>query len=301
MKCRNAVMIILSIMICLSFNEKIHAEELPFELKVEQLENSEEVLVSIVASEPVVMEAFTFSIMFDNEIYKLHRGYDEIQKGYEYTQEFREHQGSAMMLSNALENKVIFSGVNENTDNGGYEGVIARIALLHYNPVQDVTGEIRLEITALHMNGKAVELTEENQILLGEESLESQDNENEIIATETIEDVKVTETKAPDIQSNSSEISTEQNVQLEETEKIKEDENLVNENTILSSQAVTSVVIQAEDGSRDEEKPSATNSQSEKDQSEEQQTPCVVLSVLAGVVLLVAMIYILKLRKRRSE
>lgn len=160
MKYRKVCCLLISILAVMTMNASVQAEELPVTVRLEYIESEAQVLVSIIASKPAVWEAYTLSVAFDKNVYQLYKGYDKLLDGYGYASEFEDNQGNAMMLSNALEDRVIFSGVSDSKENSTYDGVIARIVLLKYGDSQDTASDIWLEISALRVNGESIALTD---------------------------------------------------------------------------------------------------------------------------------------------
>lgn len=121
-----------------------------------------EVTIWIVTEKPTALESFTMSVKYNMDVYKLYNGNDVVLGGYAYEEAFETFCGTqGMLLSNALDGKVIFSGVNSNGQM--YDGVIARVSLLKYSDKEASESDISLEIQTL---GTAGEETNQQPIVI---------------------------------------------------------------------------------------------------------------------------------------
>lgn len=244
MKCRKIYGILISILLLFCIEMPVQAEDLPFALKAQYLQNEKEILVHVIAKEPVVLEAFTFSVIFDNHIYKLHEGYDAIENGYGYGDEFRTQHSSGMMLSNALDDRVMFSGVNNIQEQTAYQGTIATVALLQYSSVYNENLDIRLEFSVLQMNGEAVTFDSQNSILFCE------------ILTETNKTDFIEPTESMETPSDMADTGQEQTVMQEQ--------NTIEEKP-LPSNAVSDIPMVSSLPSETKESADYSNNESEDD------------------------------------
>ncbi len=325
MKCRNVCIILISVILCLSIRVTVQAEELPLEIRLEYLESQEEILVSIIAAEPVVLEAFTFAIVYDYDIYKLHKGYDVISNGYGYTQEFREHQGSAMMLSNALEDRVIFSGVKDAEENKAFEGTIAQVALLQYQSSQEDIPQIWLEISALQLNGENVAITGDNNKIFCEAVLENPNNNQSDSSVQTEDtytdksDVDGLQTNEPNnreeassvIDNNNTDIQNNQASHTVEAEiynhQSASENQHKNQSTIVTAQVVSheAVLEAATSAANDSSMVKITENDKNTNHQKGRQQHMNVYQLLVGVcgicVVIAVPVLLLKYKRKRSE
>ncbi|MCI8373510.1 MAG: hypothetical protein HFI75_14190 [Lachnospiraceae bacterium] len=156
MKCLAALLLLAG------WSTNTEAAQIPLDMTAEYSESQQEVLITILAKEPVVLNAYTFAVTYNKEIYELYRGNDCIVNGYGYTASFQEsYQARGMTVCNAIENQVLFSGVNTD-DSAVCQGSIAQISLLKYNSgaSSDLSKDVNLKVTSLYINGEKVDLTE---------------------------------------------------------------------------------------------------------------------------------------------
>lgn len=128
-------------------------------------ETKQTVTLEISVREEVSLEAFTFSVEYDEAKYELYEANDELPKGYGYDEAFLLSYRSGTALSNALAGKVLFSGVNASQDIPVYKGVIARVAFLCYPGYKADLSDMRLRVTVLHADGKRVDLPNQETVL----------------------------------------------------------------------------------------------------------------------------------------
>lgn len=251
---RKSVMIWVVMMLCFLTTCPVYGTEIPLEIQIQHLETEEEILVSVIANEPVALEAFTFSIEFDNDIYKLHKGYDVLENGYGYTKEFLEHYSGSMMLANDLDDKVLFSGVCQSEGDNGYEGIVAQAALLKYNVTLKEKEDIKLVISALQINGERIPFSEKNASI--EETKESAYKEDLTPIENGIEALSK-ESVSIDCDNHNNECDVSEIPIDSPSNKIENVDSNLNLSTVLSQDVSTNASIEVRNASVEVNKPEA--------------------------------------------
>lgn len=140
--------LLISCLLILCFAQTAYCDDHVLQMNTQQLDSPDEVLVQVVATKPLKLEAFTFSIVYDHQVYKLYKGYDVIPGGYGYGEEFAADYNGQMLMSNALDDRAIFSGVIQSEDQY-VQGVIAQVVLLNYQKSKTEEEDIRLVISSV--------------------------------------------------------------------------------------------------------------------------------------------------------
>lgn len=156
-------------------------------------EENQIIMLEISVKEAASLEAFTFAVEYDEAKYRLYEANDELPGGYGYDETFSSSYQSGTALSNALTGKVMFSGVNASQDIRAYKGVVARVAFLLYPGYETDLSDMRLRVSALHANGKNVELPNQGISLVCEKKEIQQrpgGTENSAIDTHSEEPLK---------------------------------------------------------------------------------------------------------------
>lgn len=140
--------LLISCLLIVCFAQTTYCDDNVLQMYTQQLDSPDEVLVQVVATKPLKLEAFTFSIVYDHQVYKLHKGYDVIAGGYGYGEEFAADYAGQMLMSNALDAQVIFSGIIQ-SENKDFQGVIAQVVLLNYQMAKTEVDDISLVISSV--------------------------------------------------------------------------------------------------------------------------------------------------------
>lgn len=143
------------------------AAEPPLTVRAAYSDDGTYISVYVSAKEPVVLNAFTFSIVYDNSVYEIYQGNDQLQGGYGYNGDFQNgYQDGGMLVQNAADSKVLFSGVNNREQLNPYIGTIAEATFLKYNKQEEGAGSMVLEVSALCINGQTMVLTGDERRLV---------------------------------------------------------------------------------------------------------------------------------------
>lgn len=140
--------LLISCLLILCFAQTAYCDDHALQMYTQQLDSPDEVLVQVVATKPLKLEAFTFSIVYDHQVYKLYKGYDVIPGGYGYGEEFATDNTGQMLMCNALDDRVIFSGIIQSEEQY-VQGVIAQVVLLNYQMSKVEEEDIRLVISSV--------------------------------------------------------------------------------------------------------------------------------------------------------
>lgn len=163
---RWSVCLFLAVLLLAAGRNVINAETLPLQLHIYEY-NENEVLVQLVATEPLVLNAFTVEIVYDIQIYELHKWNDEVPKGYGYVGSFKQqYEKSGTLVLNDTPGTVVLSGVNMGKSAEISAGAFAQVMLICYGS-EEGDKEIALRIRALNIDGKSA-LEEEEITISGE-------------------------------------------------------------------------------------------------------------------------------------
>lgn len=151
---RWSVCLFLAVLLLAAERNVINAETLPLQLHIYEY-NENEVLVQLVATEPLVLNAFTVEIVYDIQMYELHKWNDEVPKGYGYGESFKQqYEKSGTLVSNDTPGTVVLSGVNLGESAEISAGAFAQVSLICYAS-EEGDKEIALRIRALNIDGKS--------------------------------------------------------------------------------------------------------------------------------------------------
>lgn len=238
-----------SIIFCIlfmCFGDSVSATEQPLTITAEAFSEDEGIVVYINVEEKVKLDAFTFAILYDEELLEIK---DEAGGGYGYDKSFEEAYKSGMMLSNSVDGEVIFSGVNNQEEFNGYHGTVAYACFKEKkNEVSAVT--FQLQIRALSVDGKEYNANEINQIFTFERKSKVGDSSSDeaVIHKETADKI---ESEKKESQKEES-----QNIESEKSESQKNESNKSSDATSLpEEEAATSPKVKEENNNHKTDNP----------------------------------------------